>query len=222
MTSASAGTSRNVLMKYWLQRMGRGLYSRLRVAVAASRGAGYTVARLTTPRSRDRETYTSPMSRILKFDRTPVARLISCAASFASAALLFDYLSKGEKEIEALPIMALILLFLGTLAAAAVQYGDHIYLSDDGLMYENWVLKQFGRRGKWMRWEDIVEVREIKRKVLILFSRDGRRMLVDAILGYAIAKNEIVKRAPQAIFSGTLAQEESLKAVGNTRVGSSP
>src|ERR1700736_6667180 len=28
MTSASAGTSRNVLMKYWLQRMGRGLYSR--------------------------------------------------------------------------------------------------------------------------------------------------------------------------------------------------
>jgi hypothetical protein len=149
------------------------------------------------------------MSRILKFDRTPVARLISCAASFASAALLFDYLSKGEKEIEALPIVALILLFLGTLAAAAVQYGDHIYLSDDGLMYENWVLKQFGRRGKWMRWEDIVEVREIKRKVLILFSRDGRRMLVDAILGYAIAKNEIVKRTPQAIFSGTLVQEES-------------
>jgi len=149
------------------------------------------------------------MSRILKFDRTPVARLISCAASFASAALLFDYLSKGEKEIEALPIVALILLFLGTLAAAAVQYGDHIYLSDDGLMYENWVLKQFGKRGKWMRWEDIVEVREIKRKVLILFSRDGRRMLVDAILGYAIAKNEIVKRTPQAIFSGTLVQEES-------------
>jgi hypothetical protein len=149
------------------------------------------------------------MSRILKFDRTPVARLISCAASFASAALLFDYLSKGEKEIEALPILALILLFLGTLAAAAVQYGDHIYLSDDGLMYENWVLKQFGKRGKWMRWEDIVEVREIKRKVLILFSRDGRRMLVDAILGYAIAKNEIVKRTPQAIFSGTLVQEES-------------
>jgi hypothetical protein len=144
------------------------------------------------------------MSRILKFDRTPVARLISCAASFASAALLFDYLSKGEKEIEALPIVALIILFLGTLAAAAVQYGDHIYLSDDGLMYENWVLKKFGKRGRWMRWEDIVEVREIKRKVLILFSQDGRRMLVDAILGYAIARNEIVKRAPQAIFSGTL------------------
>jgi hypothetical protein len=149
------------------------------------------------------------MSRILKFDRTPVARLISCAASFASAALLFDYLSKGEKEIETLPIVALILLFLGTLAAAAVQYGDHIYLSDDGLMYENWVLKQFGKRGKWMRWEDIVEVREIKRKVLILFSRDGRRMLVDAILGYPIARNEIVKRASQAMFSGTFVQDES-------------
>jgi len=149
------------------------------------------------------------MSRILKFDRTPVARLISCAASFASAALLFDYLSKGEKEIEALPIIGLILLFLGTLAAAAVQYGDHIYVSDDGVMYENWLLKHFGRRGHWVRWEDIVEVREIKRKVLILFSRDGRRVLVDAILGYAIARNEILRRAPQAIFSGTLARDDS-------------
>src|SRR5438067_11553522 len=40
MTSASAGTSRNVLMKYWLQRMGPGLYTRLRrgLAVAGSRG----------------------------------------------------------------------------------------------------------------------------------------------------------------------------------------
>jgi hypothetical protein len=153
--------------------------------------------------------YFPPMAEILKFDRTPVARLISCAASFASAALVFDYLSKGEKEIEALPMMALIVLFLGTLAAAVVQYGDHIYLSDDGVMYENWVLKKFGRRGRWMRWEDVIEVREIKRKVLILFSRDGRRMLVDAILGYPIARNEILRRAPQAIFSGTLASEDS-------------
>ena len=149
------------------------------------------------------------MSEILKFDRTPVARLISCAASFASAALVFDYLSKGEKEIEALPIIGLILLFLGTLAAAAMQYGDHIYVSDDGVMYENWVLKKFGKRGRWMRWEDVVEIREIKRKILILFSRDGRRVLVDAILGYAIARNEILRRAPQAIFSGTLAREDS-------------
>jgi hypothetical protein len=149
------------------------------------------------------------MSRILKFDRSPVARLISCAASFGSAALVFDYLSKGEKEIEALPMAGLILLFIGTLAAAVLQYGDHIYLSDDGLMYENWVLKHLGRRGRWMRWEDVIEIREIKQKVLILFSRDGRRMLVDAILGYAIAKHEILKRAPQAIMSGTLAREES-------------
>jgi hypothetical protein len=153
--------------------------------------------------------YFPPMAEILKFDRTPVARLISCAASFASAALVFDYLSKGEKEIEALPMTALIILFLGTLAAAVVQYGDHIYLSDDGVMYENWVLKKFGRRGRWMRWEDVVEVREIKRKVLILFSRDGRRMLVDAVLGYPIARNEILRRAPHAIFSGTLARDDS-------------
>jgi len=52
-------------------------------------------------------------------------------------------------------------------------------------------------------------VREIKRKVLILLSADGRRVLVDAILGYAIARNEILRRAPHAIFSGTLVRDEA-------------
>jgi hypothetical protein len=146
--------------------------------------------------------------RILKFDRTPVARLISCAAVFGSAALVFRYLAAGWSEVEILPFLGLIALFLGTFAAAVVQYGDHIYLSDDGLMYENRLLKLFGRRGRWMRWEDIIEVREIRRKVLILLSHDGRRMLVDAILGYAIARAEILRRAPQAILSGTLVPEE--------------
>src|SRR5438477_101920 len=59
------------------------------------------------------------MSRILKFDRTPVARLVSCAATFASAALVFEYLSHGASEFEPLPFLGLLLLFLGTLAAAA-------------------------------------------------------------------------------------------------------
>ena len=91
-----------------------------------------------------------------------------------------------------------------------VQYGDHIYLSDDGVMYENWLLQAVraarpvdavgGHRSRCARSSS---------KVLILFSRDGRRMLVDAILGYAIARDEILRRAPQAIFSGTLAPEDS-------------
>jgi hypothetical protein len=143
---------------------------------------------------------------ILKFDRTPVARLISCAAVFGSAALVFNYLTVGWDEVEILPFLGLILLFLGTLGAAIVQYGDHIYVSEAGVMYENKLLRMFGRRGSWMRWEDIVEVREIRRKVLILLSRDGRRVLVDAILGYAIARAEILRRVPQAVLSGTLVE----------------
>ena len=116
--------------------------------------------------------------RIFRFDRTPVARLISCAASFGSAALIFNYIAQGPREIEPLPMIGLVLLFAGTIAAAIVQYGDHIYLSDQGVMYENRLLSLFGKRGRWMRWEDIVEVREIRQKVLVLMSRDGRRMLV--------------------------------------------
>jgi hypothetical protein len=146
---------------------------------------------------------------VLVFERPPVSRIVSCAASFGSAAIFFMYLAEHPTDYELLPMAGLVLLFLGTLAAAVVQYGDHIYFSDIGVMYENALLKLFGKRGHWMRWEDIVEVREVKERVLILLSRDGRRMLVDAILGYAIARAEILRRAPQAILSGTLARDDS-------------
>ena len=146
---------------------------------------------------------------LLVFERPPVARIVSCAAAFGSAAIFFQYLAEHPSDYEALPMIGLVLLFLGTVAAAVVQYGDHIYVSEIGVKYENALLKLFGKRGNWMRWEDIVEVREVKQKVLILLSRDGRRMLVDAILGYAIARAEILRRAPQAILSGTLARDDS-------------
>jgi len=148
-------------------------------------------------------------NQILVFERPPVPRLISCAAAFASAALVFRYLADYANDIRILPILGLILLFLGTVAAMILQYGDHIYFSDAGVMYENRMLSWFGKRGRWMRWEDIIEIREVKKKVLILLSRDGQRMLVDAILGYAIARAEILRRAPQAVLSGTLAPDES-------------
>jgi hypothetical protein len=145
---------------------------------------------------------------VLVFERGPVQRIFSCAAACGSAAIFFMYLAEHPTDYEALPMIGLILLFLGTLAAAIVQYGDHIYFSEFGVKYENRLLKLLGKRFEWMRWEDIVEVREVKEKILILLSRDGRRMLVDAILGYAIARAEILRRAPQAIKSGTLARDE--------------
>jgi len=148
-------------------------------------------------------------NEMLVFERPPVSRIFSCAASCASAAIFFMYLSEHPYDYRFLPMGALVLLFLGTLAAAVMQYGDHIYVSEVGVKYENRLLTWFGKRGDWMRWEDIVEVREVKQKILILLSRDGRRMLVDAILGYAIARAEILRRAPQAILSGTLARDDS-------------
>jgi hypothetical protein len=146
---------------------------------------------------------------LLVFERPPVSRIISIAAALSSAAIFFLYLAEHPDDPGVVPIVALLLLFLGTLAAAIIQYGDHIYFSDIGLKYENRLLRFFGKRGEWMRWEDIVEIREVKKKILILLSRDGRRLLVDAILGYAIARAEIVRRAPQAILSGTLARDDS-------------
>jgi hypothetical protein len=147
--------------------------------------------------------------KVLVFERPPVARIFSCAAAFASAAIFFMYLAEHPHDYGVLPIIGLVLLFLGTLAAAIVQYCDHIYFSDVGVKYENALLKLFGKRWEWMRWEDIVEVREVRQKILILLSADGRRMLVDAILGYAIARAEILRRAPQAVLSGTLARDDS-------------
>ncbi|HYC92232.1 MAG TPA: hypothetical protein VEO54_23690 [Thermoanaerobaculia bacterium] len=146
---------------------------------------------------------------LLVFERPPVSRIISTAAVFGSAAIFFMYLAEHPTDYRPLPMFGLILLFLGTVVAMVLQYGDHIYFSDIGVKYENRLLTLFGKRGHWMRWEDIVEVREVKQKILILLSRDGQRMLVDAILGYAIARAEILRRAPQAIKSGTLARDDS-------------
>ena len=146
---------------------------------------------------------------LLVFERPPVSRIISCAAAFGSAAIFFMYLAEHPTDYKFLPMAGLVLLFLGTVVAMVLQYGDHIYFSDFGVKYENRLLTWFGRHGHWMRWEDIVEVREVKQKVLILLSQDGQRMLVDAILGYAIARREILRRAPQAILSGTLAREDT-------------
>ena len=51
----------------------------------------------------------------------------------ASAALVFDYLvGRLETRSRSSRSSGSIALFLGTFAAAVVQYGDHIYLSDDG------------------------------------------------------------------------------------------
>src|SRR5260370_39747795 len=73
------------------------------------------------------------MNGILRFDRTPVARLVSCAATFGSAALGFDYLSNASQEFEILPFSALALPFLGTLVAAVVQNGAPIFLRQAGV-----------------------------------------------------------------------------------------
>ncbi|HEX7830286.1 MAG TPA: hypothetical protein VF787_11550 [Thermoanaerobaculia bacterium] len=145
---------------------------------------------------------------LLVFERPPVPRLVSCAAVFGSAAIFFMYLSEHPTDYEALPMIGLVLLFLGTLAAAVLQYGDHIYFSEIGVKYENRLFRLFGKRGEWMRWEDIVEIREVREKILILLSTDGRRILVDAIVNYALARYEILRRAPQAILSGTLAPDD--------------
>lgn len=156
--------------------------------------------------------------QILVFERPPIPRLISCASVFGTAGLFFMYLADHPTDYELLPMAVIVLLFLGTLVGMTLQYGDHIYLSSDGVKYENRLLRLFGRSGRWMPWEDIVEIREVRDRMLILLDRDGRRMLVDAIVlirtgqqaavGYAIARAEILRRAPQAIVSGTLAPDE--------------
>src|SRR5687767_9284236 len=94
---------------------------------------------------------------VLVFERPPVSRIISCAATFGSAAIFFMYLAEHPTDYRILPMVGLVLLFLGTVVAMLLQYGDHIYFSDVGVKYENRFLRWFGKRWEWVRWEDIVE-----------------------------------------------------------------
>lgn len=147
--------------------------------------------------------------KTLVFDRSPVGRLISCAATFGSAALVFDAISGYALHRNGiLTILGFLLLFLATLFSALLQYGDHIYVSSEGVLYENRWLPFMAPGDRWLRWEEVVEVREIRRKALVLLAEDGRRVLVDAIAGYVIARREILRRTPHAIISGTLTRED--------------
>lgn len=141
----------------------------------------------------------------LVFDRTPIARLISCVAVFGSAAIFFEYISSGDTSVVTATILALVVV--GTILSALMQYGDHIYIAPQGCLYRNRLLPIMGRAHA-MRWDEIVEIREVRRKILVLLSADGRRLLVDAIADYATARREILRRAPHAVMSGTLKKED--------------
>lgn len=144
----------------------------------------------------------------LVFDRTPTARIFSSAAVFAAGALFFGYLSSGPDEIRFLPFLGLALLVVGTLLSALMQYGDRIYVSPDGVLFHNRLLSYLGRQARWLAWGDVVEVREIRRRVLVLLSEDGPRVMVDAVAGYSLARKEILRRAPHAVISGTLTRAD--------------
>lgn len=152
--------------------------------------------------------FTPTANTTIVFDRNPVSRLVSCAAAFGAGALLFGYIARQADDLRVLPILGLLALVAGTVLSALMQYGDRIYVSPDGLLYHNRWLSKFGRAAGWMAWRDVVEVREVRRKILILFSEDGRRLLVDAVAGYPIARREILRRTPHAIISGTLQRED--------------
>jgi hypothetical protein len=149
-----------------------------------------------------------PEKSTLVFDRSPIARIFSCAAAFGAGALFFDYLSGGPGSIHPLPLAGLSLLLVGTILAAMFQYGDRIYVGPEGLLYENRLLPIAKRGTGWLRWDEVVEVREVRRKILVLLSDDGRRILVDAIAGYSIARREILRRTPHAAITGTLERED--------------
>ncbi|HVR44136.1 MAG TPA: hypothetical protein VMS56_11915 [Thermoanaerobaculia bacterium] len=144
----------------------------------------------------------------LVFDRTPVARLASCAAAFGSAALFFDYLSRSPDRLSPLALAGLGVLVVGSVLAALLQYGDHIYVGPEGLLYVNRWLPIARKEAGWMRWDEVVEVREVRRKILLLLSSDGRRLPVDSIAAYPLARREILRRTPHAVISGTLTRED--------------
>lgn len=142
--------------------------------------------------------------RTLVFSRTPLGKLISITAVIASCALLFTYLGRDPRDIRFLHLLGLALLLSGTILSALIQYGDRIYLGHHGLMSRNRFLALVGKEDSWISWKEVVEITEVRRKILILFDDEGSRFIVDAIGGYPIARTEILLRTPHAVISGTL------------------
>lgn len=146
---------------------------------------------------------------ILVFRRTAFARVISMAAALGSTGLLIDYLTLPAAERSVGFLLALSILATGSILAALVQHGDRIYVLPQGVLYLNRFLPRFGRGNRAMLWDDVIEIREIRRRVLVLFSRDARRMVVDAIAAYPVARKEILRHVPpNAVISGTLTRED--------------
>ena len=103
--------------------------------------------------------------------------------------------------------------YFSPLAAVIIQSGDHIYLTSAGVMFENRFLRVFGRRGRWMHFEDIVEIR------MLLDGVDSDRreaLLLTQVLGLSYAEAAEICGCPVGTIRSRVARaRDDLLRAGN-------
>lgn len=130
----------------------------------------------------------------LDFRRRLGGRIASALAVLVSAALLGSWLTLASRPFAPGPTLILVVMFVGSVLAAAIEYGDRIRLTSEELRIENRWLPLVRLKGSRIRWEDVVDVRESRKSILILTAADGRRVVVDSVDRYAEARTEIARR----------------------------
>ena len=130
------------------------------------------------------------------YRRTTGSRVISTIVGIGSAASLLYLLLDEPGEV---PVFTWILLgvFLVVSAVLSVgNYGDRITLDDEGVRITNGILKAVGFRGESsLRWEDVVRLKEHRRRTLFLVREKGAPMVLDSVAGYAVLREDVQARS---------------------------
>jgi hypothetical protein len=97
------------------------------------------------------------------------------------------------------PVLTWVLLvfFLGVGALLSVgNYGDRISLDDEGIRISNRFVRALGLRGeRSLAWDEVVRLKEHRRRTLFLVREKGAPMVLDSIADYAALREEIAARS---------------------------
>ncbi|MEE9218335.1 MAG: hypothetical protein V3U98_04635 [Acidobacteriota bacterium] len=128
------------------------------------------------------------------YRRTLGSRLLALAAALLFAGLCLQIMAWPPEEGAGRGLAVCGLLLLLSLVLVAQNFGDRIELNEGGVRFRNLWRERFGLgAGRFLRWDEVEDVREIRRdqrpallqggRAVLVLSRSGRRYVFDSIEG---------------------------------------